>query len=981
MRRLLSVLLAIIIPAGLFAQSYNITVKLQEDGTGEPVGFATVSVSRGSEHLKYALSDKDGKAVIENVRSGEYTFKAEIMGFETYSSTVKVEKSDLDLGTVKLKEDRQMLDAASVSAVGNPIIIKKDTVEYNASAYKLSDNDVLEDLLKKLPGVEIDESGNITANGETITKITIDGKTFFLDDPQLASKNLPAKIVEKVKVVKKKSEQAEFTGIDDGEDETVIDLSVRKGMMNGVFGNAMAGGGHDIPGSEMDLNDWRFQGSAMVGRFTEDSQLSLILNGNNTNNRGFNDMSSSMMSALGGGGMGSGGRGLGRGSNGVVTSWMGGVNGSWDLFDDKMDLGANYLYNGSNTVAAQDTYKETYLSSGSTLISDTRGSSDNNTWGHRFGMRMEHKFSENTSILFQPQFSIGGGDYVQDTRFTTLTEDETEARDSTNKGFSHTDGLNKNFSTYGFFLFRQRLGMPGRTISANASWNVSRNGMNGKNQSVTETFDGADPALVNQFIRQNTFSSSLSGRLVYTEPLGADFYLEGAYEYRRTRSTSVKDTYDDVNLPYTYSVADATMLFNETGMTLNETYSNEILNRSVNHTPSVAFMYQHDKIRAQLGLAPNITSTYNTTNGVTYEDKNRLNWAPRAMLFYDFTDNANVRLFYFGRSGQPSTSQLMPVRDNSNPLAVSLGNPYLTPYFTHRLRSDLDFSNKETFFSMRLHVEGNYNANPIVSALWYDNAGVQYTFPVNGSDTYSGSVRMVINAPIAKSGFSLMNVLNTSYSRTGSYIYDGPGLDMDKYFDAEKNFDYTTFHADYPTLKGVDDFIDNVTQTLSVMERFRATYRSDNVEVMAGGRMRMSKPWYTVTTVTANTTFSNQANASFKWTVGDTGLELSTDADYNWYVGYSTPVAPQLIWNASVSKLVFHNMGTIQLKAYDMLNQSSNFSVTDTANYHEETFNTTLGRYVILSFTMRFGNFGKAGSQMRARMGGGPGGRPPMGRF
>ena len=326
-RKVLISLIGFLMAVGLNAQNYKISLQLQDAATGEAVGFATVSVTPAHGQAKYTLSGSDGKATLEKVRPGTYTFKAELMGYKTFEKELEL-RADANLGIIKMEQDQEVLDAASVSAVGNPIIIKKDTVEYNASSFKISDDNMLEDLLKKLPGVEVNEDGSITANGETITKITIDGKTFFLDDPQLASKNIPAKLIEKVKVVKKKSEQAEFTGIDDGEDETVIDLSVQKGMMDGVFGNLSAGGGHDIPGSKADLNDWRWQGAFMGGRFSEKSQISVIANANNTNNRGFNDLSGNMMGGMMGGG---GFMGGGWGGNGINTTWMGGVNGNFDL--------------------------------------------------------------------------------------------------------------------------------------------------------------------------------------------------------------------------------------------------------------------------------------------------------------------------------------------------------------------------------------------------------------------------------------------------------------------------------------------------------------------------------------------------------------------------------------------------------------------------------------------------------------------------
>ncbi|MBP5636951.1 MAG: carboxypeptidase-like regulatory domain-containing protein, partial [Bacteroidales bacterium] len=280
--KIIALLVAALVSMALSLPSsaqHKVSVKLTDKEDGQPVSFATVSVTAQRGQPKYSLTDADGHGVIEKVKNGTYTFKAELLGYKTYSKEITVNGHDIDLGEIKMELDAQMLEGAVVTEIGNPIVIKKDTVEYNASSFRPTDNDMLVDLLKKLPGIEVSEDGTITSNGETINKITIGGKTFFLDDPQLASQNIPAKLIEKVKVVKKKSEQAEFTGIDDGEDETVIDLSVKKGMMNGLFGNAMAGGGHDLPSKPLTFNDgdWRWQTAFMGGRFAEDSQISVIL--------------------------------------------------------------------------------------------------------------------------------------------------------------------------------------------------------------------------------------------------------------------------------------------------------------------------------------------------------------------------------------------------------------------------------------------------------------------------------------------------------------------------------------------------------------------------------------------------------------------------------------------------------------------------------------------------------------------------------
>ena len=968
-----------------YAQNnFTVTLSLTDSSNGEAVGFATVSLSRegATNPVSYALSNGAGKAVLEKVRKGKYVLKVELMSYLTYTRTIEVTKS-VDLGEIKLDPDQEQLDAAKVSATGNPIVIKKDTVEYNASSFKISDNDVLENLLKKLPGIEVAEDGTITANGETITKITIDGKTFFLDDPQLASKNIPAKIIEKVKVVKKKSEQAEFTGISDGDEETVIDLSVQRGMMNGMFGNAMLGGGADIPQSDLKFSDgdYRYQTSLMVGRFTDKSQISIIANGNNTNNRGFNDMAGNMMSNMrGGGGMGMGAGGMGGNGNGVTTSWMGGINGSLDLFDDKMDLGGNYLYNWTNRAVNEESYRETYLDDGSALIYDNSGYNNTNSSGHRFGLQLEHKFSENTSILFRPQFNFGRGDYLETSDFSTSTERADGTVNPTNTGFTTTSGDNRSFRTNGMFLFRQRLGMPGRTLSFNMNWNYNDNELDGLNQSRTYTYENDLDSLINQRIDRVSKSRSLTGRLVYTEPLGNNFYLEGNYSLGWNKNISDKLTYDS---GAGYDIIGNAMTYIAAGETLNETYSNSILNRYINQNAGLTLMYQAKGLTGQIGLTANPTDTHNETNGKTYESK-VLNWAPRAMLFYDFTDNSNIRVFYNGRSSQPSTTQLMPVMDNSNPLRLSLGNPYLQPYFNHNARVEFGHTNKETFFTMRANLSGSLTQDPIVNAVWYDRSGVQYSFPVNGADSWSANGRLMINSPIAKSNFSIMSNTNASYSSSGSYIGSSQ-LDMSRYFDGSE-FDYAAFHEDYDNLDKSKDFTNNKTRSLSVTERLRLTYRSDNIEITAGGRTRFSKPWYTVATYASNTTWNNQVSGSVNWTIGRSGFETSADLNYNWYEGYSTPQDSQMILNATLSKLLFKNQATLALKAYDILNQAKNLSVTDATNYHQEVRNNTLGRYVIVSLTWRFGNFGKARQQMQNRFQGrgpggpGPGGPPPGGR-
>lgn len=986
-RRMFIFLLAVAAVPAFAQNSFTVKFRLLDAGSGEPVGYATASLTVKGEKSasKYVLTDGEGNASLTKVRKGTYIMKAELMGYKTYEKELLVEKN-VNLGDIKMEEDVKVLDAASVSAVGNPIIVKKDTIEYTASSFKTSDNDMLEDLLKKLPGVEVASDGSITANGETIKKITIDGKTFFLDDPQLASKNLPAKMIEKVKVVEKKSDQAIFTGIDDGNEETIIDLSVYKGMMNGWFGNLSAGGGHDVPDPGY-YNDehtflkegWRYQGAGMIGNFKEDSQISIILNANNTNNRGFNDMAGSMMQGMrgGGGGMGRGMGGFG-GGNGETTSWMGGLNGSFDLFDGAMELAGNYLYNGSERVVEEESSKITYMENGSRLLNDNSGYSTTGSQGHRFGIRMDHEFSKNTSLLFEPQINFGSGSFSEYSDFSTKTAMGADTT-FTNRGFTNSFGDNRNWSTSGRLLFRQRLGKAGRTLSLNMNYSFSNNDMDSWNQSNTQTDVNADGLyendIVDQFYKQNSRSSSVSGRLVYTEPLTQYLFLEGSYQYSWSSSKSIKDAFNGIDS------RDEGNVITQDGYDManpDPTYSSSILNRNINHQAGVTISWQKDNINAQIGMRALPQNTFNETNGETYRN-DVVNWSPTARIRYRFSDYTNMMFNYNGRSSQPSTSQLMPVPDNTNPLNISLGNPYLKPYFNHSARLNFGYTNRQSFTSVHTDFSGGMVQEAITNAQWYDKSGVQYSIPVNGPGTGNVSGRVMVNSPIGKSDFSIMSMTNARYNQSTSYIGTG-SLDSDKYYDAGKaEFNYELFNADFPDLGNTDAFTVNKIRSMNLSQMLRLTYRNDFVELVAGGRTNLSKSWYTLESANQNATWNNNVSFEMNWTL-PFGMNLIGDLNYNWYNGYTTQQEPEFIINAEITQLLFKKTCTLALRAYDILNQAKNLSVTDASNYHQEVRNNTLGRYVVLSFTYRFGTFGgNRGNRGPAGRPGSGGGRPAMG--
>ena len=955
----LALICSLFISVMAFAQNQgDVKAVLIDATTGDPVPFATTSLTKTgqSKPTKYVLSSESGVVSIEKVRNGEYAFKAELLGYKPFEKTIKIEGKVVDLGEVRLELDAEILESAGVSAVGNPVIIKKDTIEYNASSFKTTENDMLEDLLKKLPGVEIDDDGSVTVNGETITKITIDGKTFFLDDPQVAQKNLPAKLINKLKVIKKKSEQAEFTGIDDGEEENVIDLSVKPGMMNGIIGNLQAGVGHDVPSDNNTMNDTRFAGNGFLGKFTSKANVSLILNANNTNNQAATDRSGNMMMGMmGGGGMGGG---MMMGGGGISTSYMAGLNAAADLCDDRMELGGNYMFNRNNRVSSSDQYQETKYED-YTSISNTRAENTNLSMGHNFGVRLEHEFSENTSIVFQPQFNFGTGSYAQKQQATTEYDPISGSRHKVNESVSDNGGDNKNFSTSGMFIFRQRLGIPGRTLTAQVRYSFSNNETDGYNKSTTTSYQGENKMVqdINQTFNQTQKSSQVSGRATYTEPMGDYFYLEANYSYNWNKSVSDKQTYD----------------MNKGGA-LDLAYTNNVVNETRRQEFGGNVLFQKPTFRAQIGFSAIPTHTINTTTngGVAVDpiDDKRWNFAPQARVDADINDNANIRVFYRGQSNQPQTSQLMPVPDITNPLQISFGNPHLTPYFNHNANAEYRFSNRQAFSSFTVRINGSLTQNPISSVSWQGSNGARYSMPFNGKNTGSAGINTFFNTPIAKSNFSINNQLSANWSKSSSYLANK--VDMSIYPDPMTDYyDFMEeFYEDHKNLDDCDDFTAYDTHSISVNERLRMSYRSDAIEITLGGSTRMNKTLYTIDSMQGTTRWTNRVEGSFLWTWDAPGITLSTDANYRWYIG--TEQKPVLTWNAEITKLLFKKQATLSLRAYDILGQQNNFSISDTQNMHTETLSNTLGRYIILSFTWRFGSFGRGGGMFG-------GGRPPMG--
>ena len=893
--------------------------------TREPIEFATLHAKYVGDQQprKYALTDSAGVVVLQGLPVGRATITFEYMGYKAKKFTYDIKKGANEYGELLVSEDNQMLDAVIVSGVANQMVIKKDTIEYNASSYKIQDTDMLEELIKKLPGVEIDESGNITANGKTINKVMIDGKEFFLDDPNLATKNIPAKIVEKVRVVERKSEQAQFTGIDDGDEETVLDLGIKAGMMQGWFGNLSGGLGNPLASG----GDMKYEGAAMIGRFTDKTQISIIANGNNTNNRGFSDMAGSMMGGMRGGGGGWMGRG-------ITTSWMGGVNANTNLKQENSDIQGNLMYSGSDRLIEETKDRTTMLAPDKNLYNHESGYDKTYSDGIRFGGEWDMKLSKNVSFLLRPNVNIGRGDYESFNEFNTRTN-----ADSTNRGYSRDYGENHNERIGGMMLWRFRFNKPGRTMSLNMNVNHSNNESDGYNKSETHYFKNNmidSTAIIDQNVLRQEKSNSVTARLSYIEPMGKNFFVEGTYRYSYRKTDSDKETYSK-DASGNYSV-------------LDERYTTNYDNTFVTQQAELNFMKQEEKYNITIGasMQPSYTKSVGEGRDTSYTVTN---FSPAARIDYRFSDDKFLRVRYRGRTSQPSINQLMPVNDNSDPLKQTVGNPNLDPEFTHSLSTEYRSNNRANFSFFSASADFSFTQNDIVAKKYYTEEGVQIsTYENADKNVYSASGRIMVNTPIAKSNFSVNSFTMVRYNNGYSYVMDA------------------------------GDWTENETTNLNISQMSRFTYRNDWAEVIVGGRVNYRNAWYTVSSMDDVSTWTNSINGSINFTIPG-GLNLVSDINHTFYVGYDEGYnEPVTVWNASLAKNLFKNTATLKFKVYDILKQSRNTSVTTTENYVQNVTNNTLGQYFMVTLTWRFGNFGsQKGGGMRMGGPGGGMGRGPMG--
>ena len=904
-------------------------------GSDTPIEQATVRLLnvKDSAMVRGVVSARNGSFTLKNVKKGSYLLHITFIGYDPLYQPLQItgKKNPVNVGKLELSDGAIELGEAVVIGKAPEVTVRNDTVEYNADSYKVTEGSVLEDLLKKMPGVEVDSEGKITVNGKEVKKVMVDGKEFFSDDPKVASKNLPAKMIDKLQVLDKKSDMAQMTGFDDGEEETVINLTVKPGMKQGWFGNAYGGYGSKD----------RYEGNAMVNRFVNNDQITFMGGANNTNNMGFSDLASTMFSGMGGGGGRRGGFGAG---SGITSSGNAGLNFSKEFKPDKLTLGGNTRYSHSDNDARSKSDRQNILPGDSSSYDNSEAMSRTKSDNFGVDFRLEWKPDTMTQLIFRPSFSFSHSMNDNFSDATTLDNERDTVNTNKSSNYSESNGYNLNAS----IDFSRKLNNKGRVFSATLSGGNSDSYSDGMNRSDIVYFNQTDAlknSIIDQRSRYDNKGFNYRAYVSCVEPIGHNNFIQATYSISQRKQEALKNVYNQ----------DADGIYN----VLDSAYSQSYRNNFISQRASLSFKSQREKFNYTIGLNldPSYSSSENFVGDTTLSKITRkvVNLSPMAQFNYMFDKRTNLRIMYNGRTSQPSMTQLQPVADISDPTNITIGNPDLNPRYTNNVFIRFQQFTPEKQRAFMIMANGSYIINDIVSYTSYNQeTGVKTTTYKNVNGNYSGNVRMMLNTPLKNKKFSINSMTMASFANSNGYINE------------EKN----------------------TNRNLILSERGGIDFRSSYLDLGVNGNIRYNATSNSLQKENNQNTFNYGAGG---YTTIYLPLNFKIESDVNWSTnsGYGDGFKQnEVLWNASASKsFLKNNQGTLRFKIYDILQQRSNISRSVTASYIQDSEYNTLGSYFMVHFIYRFSIFkgGASASDVktpgRSGRGRGPMGPPPGHRF
>ncbi len=970
MKRFLLLLSALFTTALFIQAQRTITGTVIDSEQKEAVIQATVALLKSDSTLAVnAVTNLEGQFSINAPQDGRFLIRVTYVGYKTLYKSITVEGKPLQVGTLTISPDSKLLKEVEVVKNLAKVTTKDDTIIYNAGAYRTPEGSVVEELVKKLPGAEVSDDGTIKINGKTVQKIKVDGKEFMTGDTKTAIKNLPTSIVDRIKTYDEKSDLSRITGIDDGNEQVVLDFGLKRGMNRGMFANIDAGIGTKS----------RYSGRAFGAVMKDEWRIMSMLNANNVNDMGF-------------GGGGGGGRFGGGGRNGLQASKMGMLNLNYEK-EKLIRVDGSITWNHGDGDAWSRRSSENFVSTtGSFSNSTNQNYSRSNSWNGQ--MRVEWTPDTLWNISFRPTWSYGTNDGTSNSISATFSDDPynyvKESNDinlmvATMLGIDSSLVVNRqlgggmNYSDTkrlgGTLQINRKIGGKGRNVTLQLGGNYSDGNSESFSKSLVNLYQlatGDSSYYRNYYYDTPSKNYSYNARVTYSEPIFRAMFLQFSYNFQYNYTKNDRSTYNfwqqndvtrrvgmdnvwpdyrewgtvfDELLPRTYTD------FYDKSQSRFSQYKNYI------HTGEIMLRVIRTNYNFNVGVqiipqSSEFTYRYLTTD--TVAKRNVINWSPTANFRWKLSDRGNMRFEYRGSTSQPSMSDLLPITDDSNPLNITSGNPDLKPSFTQRFTWRYnDFFEKHQQFIFA-SINFSTTSNSVANMVKYDpKTGGRTSKPENINGNWNIGGNITFNTALDTTGYFNINTSSeVSYANRVGYI------DLNR----DGNISKMT------------------TKATTLSERLGASYRNDWLEFELNGSVRYN---YNYNKLQPNSNLNTWAfTYGFNTTLqAPWGMQFTTSLNMSSRRGYSDAAANtnELIWNAQISQSFLQGKPlSLRLEFYDILQKQSNFSRTIDAMSRTDNEYNSINSYVMLRATYRLNLFGTSAMRKGMRGGAGPG---PEGGF
>lgn len=872
------------------------TGRVLDEETREPVPYAAVQiyVLPDSTFITGGATGADGRFSLSATarKAVKISIHVSYVGYTAIDRTLNY--SDRKIGDICLAPDGFMLEETVITGKAPMAVTENDTTVYNSSAFRTPEGSMLEELVKQLPGGEITADGKLMIQGKEVKKILVDGKEFFSDDPQAALKNLPVEMVEKLKAYERKSDLARLTGIDDGEEEMILDLSVKKDMKKGWMDNFLGGMG----------SKERYEVANTMNRIRENSQLTVIANWNNTNNQGFSELQQQSSNATGNT----------RGRAGMGTSRSLGFNFSKDWGNVKFR--SNVQYSGTDREEESKTVTDNFMKAEKSITNSTSSSRNRND-GVTGNAYLEWKIDTVTNLIFRPTFRYSTADR-RGASYQKSWSGEEELNEKESSNWSES-------SQYSLALMLQvnrKLNTKGRNVALKLDYGTNASTSDRLNYATTRYFKTGTEKILNQKIDNKTDGDNYRIQLVYVEPLPWAHFLQLRYSYQHRTSNSDRKAYN-----WNKELED----FTEDPDTLNSNcfenqYSNHLVNLSVRTTQK---MYNYN-VGVDLEPQKSVSDSY-VLDVLKYSlPRSVLNFSPTVSFRYKFSKRTRLQITYRGKSRQPSVRDLQPISDQTNPLNIRMGNPSLKPSYTNTFNLNYNSYNVKNQRNMVLQLTAENTLNSVTNQVTYDSeTGGRTTIPVNMNGNWEAQGSFSLSTP-----FKNKNWLVRTYSQLRFSNKNG----------------YTTLNKEEPQKSSV--------RHLTARERLNLTYRTKQIEMSVRGAVVYNNSYNNVKSIrteTFNYQAGMNVQCYLPWgfeVYSDAVWNLRSgygQNEGNDYLMWNAQLSKSFFKRKQL---------LLRFKIYDILQQENALTRTITATSIRDTESNVLGSYFIFHVIVRINKMG-----------------------